>query len=460
MDDFLIELLNNKKYLKVRNELMLMNIVDIAQVLEELNREQLLIIFRILPKEIAAGVFSHIPNDLQQYIIESITDRETTSIVEKLFLDDTVDFLEEMPSNVVKKVLKNTDEETRRLINQFLNYPEDSAGSIMTIEFVDLKKHMTVGEALAHIKATGVDKETINNCYVIDQTRRLEGVVSIRKLILCDSDEKIGDIMSKDILSANTLDDQEKIALLFKKYDLTTLPVVDNENRLVGIVTIDDIVDIIDEENTEDLHKMAAMQPMEDEYLKTNAFVLAKHRIVWLLVLMLSATFTGSIIQKYEGALQSAVILATFIPMLMDTGGNSGSQSSTLIIRGMALGEISTSDIFQVLFKEVKVGVITGSVLAAVNFLRLMLFSKLDTLVNLTVCMTLFFTVVISKLAGGLLPLLAKKVRLDPAIMAGPLITTIVDVLALSVYFSLATRFLNIYPPIGTLLFVMAIVIL
>ena len=460
MDDFLIELLNNKKYLKVRNELMQMNIVDIAQVLEELNREQLLIIFRILPKEIAAGVFSHIPNDLQQYIIESITDRETTSIVEKLFLDDTVDFLEEMPSNVVKKVLKNTDEETRRLINQFLNYPEDSAGSIMTIEFVDLKKHMTVGEALAHIKATGVDKETINNCYVIDQTRRLEGVVSIRKLILCDSDEKIGDIMSKDILSANTLDDQEKIALLFKKYDLTTLPVVDNENRLVGIVTIDDIVDIIDEENTEDLHKMAAMQPMEDEYLKTNAFVLAKHRIVWLLVLMLSATFTGSIIQKYEGALQSAVILATFIPMLMDTGGNSGSQSSTLIIRGMALGEISTSDIFQVLFKEVKVGVITGSVLAAVNFLRLMLFSKLDTLVNLTVCMTLFFTVVISKLAGGLLPLLAKKVRLDPAIMAGPLITTIVDVLALSVYFSLATRFLNIYPPIGTLLFVMAIVIL
>ncbi|NLN49203.1 MAG: magnesium transporter, partial [Clostridiales bacterium] len=395
MDDFLIELLNNKKYLKVRNELMQMNIVDIAQVLEELNREQLLIIFRILPKEIAAGVFSHIPNDLQQYIIESITDRETTSIVEKLFLDDTVDFLEEMPSNVVKKVLKNTDEETRRLINQFLNYPEDSAGSIMTIEFVDLKKHMTVGEALAHIKATGVDKETINNCYVIDQTRRLEGVVSIRKLILCDSDEKIGDIMSKDILSANTLDDQEKIALLFKKYDLTTLPVVDNENRLVGIVTIDDIVDIIDEENTEDLHKMAAMQPMEDEYLKTNAFVLAKHRIVWLLVLMLSATFTGSIIQKYEGALQSAVILATFIPMLMDTGGNSGSQSSTLIIRGMALGEISTSDIFQVLFKEVKVGVITGSVLAAVNFLRLMLFSKLDTLVNLTVCLTLFFTVVI-----------------------------------------------------------------
>lgn len=444
MDDFLKELLNNKKYLKARNELMQMNIVDIAQVLEELGKEQLLIIFRILPKEIAAGVFSRIPNELQQYIIESITDKETTSIIEKLFLDDTVDFLEEMPSNVVKKVLKNTDEETRRLINQFLNYPEDSAGSIMTIEFVDLKKHMTVGEALAHIKATGVDKETINNCFVIDDTRKLEGVVSIRKLILCDSGEIIDDIMNTDILSANTLDDQEKIALLFKKYDLTTLPVVDNENRLVGIVTIDDIVDIIDEENTEDLHKMAAMQPMEDEYLKTNAFVLAKHRIAWLLVLMLSATLTGNIIQKYEGALKSAVILATFIPMLMDTGGNSGSQSSTLIIRGMALGEISTSDFLKVIMKEMKVGVITGFILSGVNFLRLMLFDKMEFLVNLTVCMTLFFTVIISKLAGGILPILAKKVRLDPAIMAGPLITTIVDVLALSVYFGLATKFLNI----------------
>ncbi len=444
MDDFLKELLNNKKYLKARNELMQMNIVDIAQVLEELGKEQLLIIFRILPKEIAAGVFSRIPNELQQYIIESITDKETTSIIEKLFLDDTVDFLEEMPSNVVKKVLKNTDEETRRLINQFLNYPEDSAGSIMTIEFVDLKKHMTVGEALAHIKATGVDKETINNCFVIDDTRKLEGVVSIRKLILCDSGEIIDDIMNTDILSANTLDDQEKIALLFKKYDLTTLPVVDNENRLVGIVTIDDIVDIIDEENTEDLHKMAAMQPMEDEYLKTNAFVLAKHRIAWLLVLMLSATLTGNIIQKYEGALKSAVILATFIPMLMDTGGNSGSQSSTLIIRGMALGEISTSDILKVIMKEMKVGVITGFILSGVNFLRLMLFDKMEFLVNLTVCMTLFFTVIISKLAGGILPIFAKKVRLDPAIMAGPLITTIVDVLALSVYFGLATKFLNI----------------
>ncbi len=444
MDDFLKELIEKEKYLQARNELSGMNIVDIAQILEELDKEKLLIIFRILPKEIAAGVFSHTSIELQQYIIESITDKETSSIVGKLFLDDTVDLLEEMPSNVVKKVLKNTDEETRKLINQFLNYPEDSAGSIMTIEFVDLKKHMTVGEALAYIRATGVDKETINYCFVIDEVRKLEGVVSIRKIILSESNEIVGDIMSTDVLYANTLDDQEKIALIFKKYDLTTLPIVDNENRLVGIVTIDDIVDIIDEENTEDLHKMAAIQPLEDEYLKTNAFILAKHRIVWLLVLMISATFTGNIIRKYEGMLESVVILAAFIPMLMDTGGNSGSQSSTLIIRGMALGEINTADVFKVFRKEIKVGLISGFTLAAVNFLRMIYFEKVGVTISLTVCLTLFFTVIISKLVGGLLPILAEKIHLDPAIMAGPLITTIVDVLALMIYFGLATRFLAI----------------
>lgn len=444
MDEILKELIESKKYLQVRNQLIEMNIVDIAQILEELDKEKLLILFRILPKEIAAGVFTYISNELQQYIIESITDKETSSIIDQLFLDDTVDFLEEMPSNVVKKVLKNTDEETRKLINQFLNYPEESAGSIMTIEFVDLKKHMTVKEALVHIKATGVDKETINNCYVIDNERKLEGVLSIRKLILSEADTVIDNIMSTDVLYANTLDDQEKIASLFKKYDLITLPVVDNEHRLVGIVTIDDIVDIIDEENTEDLHKMAAMEPLEDQYLKTNAFVLAKHRIVWLLILMVSATFTGNIIKRYEEMLQSAVILASFIPMLMDTGGNSGSQSSTLIIRGMALGEISTSDIFKVIIKEAKVGLIAGTVLAIVNFLRLVFFEKIEFFVAVTVCISLFFTVIIAKLVGGLLPILAKKVRLDPAIMAGPLLTTIVDAMALTIYFSIATKLLNI----------------
>lgn len=444
MDEFLKQLIESKRYLEARNQLVEMKIIDIAQTLEDLEKEELLILFRILPKEIAAGVFSYISNELQQYIIESITDKETSNIIDKLFMDDTIDFLEEMPSNVVKKVLKNTDEETRKLINQFLNYPEYSAGSIMTIEFVDLKKHMTVGEALSHIRATGVDKETINNCYVIDDVRRLEGVVSIRKLILNDQDTIIQDIMDIDALYANTLDDQEKIASLFKRYDLTTLPVVDNENRLVGIVTIDDIVDIIDEENTEDLHKMAAMEPLEDQYLKTNAFVLAKHRIVWLLILMISATFTGNIIKKYEGILQSAVVLMAFIPMLMDTGGNSGSQSSTLIIRGMALGEIHPSDALKVLFKELKVSLITGFTLFLVNFIRLMVFERVNFLVNITVCISVFFTVIIAKIIGGMLPITAKKIGLDPAIMAGPMITTIVDALALMIYFNIATRLLNI----------------
>jgi len=341
-------------------------------------------------------------------------------------------------------VLRNTDEETRKLINQFLNYPDYSAGSVMTIEFVDLKKQMTVKEALNHIRATGIDKETINTCYVIDKGRKLEGVLSIRKLILADEDTIIDDIMDVDVIYANTLDDQETIASLFKKYDLTALPVVDNENRLVGIVTIDDIIDIIDQENTEDLHKMAAMEPLEEEYLKTSAFVLAKHRIVWLLILMISATFTGNIIKRYEELLQSMVVLTDFIPMIMDTGGNAGSQSSTLIIRGMALGEIRTSDVLKVFFKELKVSLIAGTTLALVNFARLVFFERIDIAISAMVCFSLLLTVILAKMVGSILPIAAKKIRLDPAIMAGPLITTIVDAVALSIYFGIASKFLNI----------------
>lgn len=421
-----------------------MNIVDIAQLLTEFEREKLLILFRILPKEIAAEVFSYIPLELQQYVIESITDGEIKDIVSKLFLDDAVDFLEEMPSNVVKKVLRNTDEEKRKLINQFLKYPEDSTGSVMTIEFVDLRKQMTVKEALNHIKATGIDKKTINNCYVIDNVRRLEGVLSIRKLILSDENTAVGDIMNTDVVSVHTLDDQEKVASLFKRYDFTTLPVVDNENRLVGIVTVDDAVDIIDQENTEDVQKMGGIEPMKEVYLKANAFVLARHRIGWLLILMVSATFTGNIMRSYETVLQSFVVLASFIPMLMDTGGNAGSQSSTLIIRGMALEEISTSDVLKVFFKELKVSCIAGFALASVNFLRLALFEHTDFLISAIVCLSLFFTVILAKIVGGILPIAAKKVHLDPAIMAGPLITTIVDAVALIIYFSTATRLLEI----------------
>lgn len=444
MNELILELIEHGKYAEVRNKIIDMNTVDIAQLFEELDQQKLLIIFRILPKETAAGVFSYIPYELQRYIIESITDKEIKAIVDELFIDDTIDFLEEMPSNVVKKVLKNTDEDTRKLINQFLSYPEDSAGSIMTIEYVDLKKEMTVKQAVEHIKKTGIDKETINTCYVIDNNRKLEGVISIRRLILSEDEKVLKDIMETEVIYVNTHDDQEKIASLFKKYDFTSMPVVDNERRLVGIVTIDDIIDIIDAENTEDFQKMAAIQPSEEEYLKTDALKLAKHRITWLLILMISATFTGNIIRRFQDVLQSVVILASFIPMLMDTGGNAGSQSSTLIIRGLALGEIKLKDAFKVLWKELQVSFLVGIVLASVNFIRVYYFEKVDLMISFTVCVSLFFTVILAKVVGGILPMIAQEMKVDPAIMASPLITTIVDAFALVIYFTMATWLLGV----------------
>ncbi len=444
MEKRILDLISENKVHEIRHELVEMNIVDIAQVFEEVDKHQLVKLFRILPKDMAAGVFSYVPIELQQHIIEYITDVETKNIVDELFFDDAIDFIEEMPANIVKKVLKNTDENMRKLINQFLNYPEDSAGSIMTIEYVDLKKEMTVRQALEHIKRTGVDKETINTCYIIDANRKLEGVVSIRRLILSDEEKLIGDILNDDMIFIQTTGDQESAAMLFKKYDLLSMPVVDNECRLVGIITVDDIVDIIDQENTEDLHKMAAMQPSEEEYLKTGVFTLARHRIVWLLVLMLSATFTVSIIKKFNDVLESVVILAAFIPMLMNTGGNAGSQSSTLIIRGLALGDISLSDTLKVIWKELRVSIIVGSILALVNFLRIYYLERVDVMVSITVCATMFFTVILAKVVGGLLPIAAKCVKLDPAIMASPMITTIVDAFTLIVYFSMAVWFLGL----------------
>jgi len=444
MKELILGLIENGNYSEARKKLMEMNEVDIAQLLEELDKQKLLIIFRILPKELAAGVFSYIPYELQGYIVESITDKEIKNIIDELFLDDTIDFLEEMPSNIVKRVLQATDDETRKLINQFLKYPEDSAGSIMTIEYVDLKKEMTVKQALEHIKETGVDKETVDTCYVLNENRILEGIIPIRKLILSDETTAVKDIMETDFVYVNTHDDQEKIASLFKKYDLISMPVVDNERRLVGIVTIDDVVDIIDQENTEDFQKMAAMHPSDEEYLKTSPLVLAKNRITWLLILMISATFTGKIIIKFNEVLQSVVVLASFIPMLMDTGGNSGSQSSTLIIRGLALGEIKTSDILKVLWKEIQVSVIVGVTLSSLNFVRIFVLEKIDFYVSLTVCITLFFTIILAKIIGCSLPIVAKKLRLDPAIMASPLITTIVDAISLMIYFTAATWILHI----------------
>lgn len=448
MFDQISTLIQHNKLIDARKLLVKMNVVDIAQFFETVfegeNEDQLIVLFRILPKDIAADVFSYLSSDGQRHIIQSVTDKEITYILEELNLDDIVDIIEELPANVVKKILKNTTDSMRNLINHFLQYPEHSAGSIMTIEYVDLKKEMTVEQAITYIRKVGLDKETINTCYVMAADRKLEGVISIRKLILSESNLLIKDLMDTHIISARTLDDQETIADTFRKYDLLAMPVVDNENRLVGIITIDDIVDIIEEENTEDFEIMAAIQPSKEEYMKSSVWELAKNRIPWLLILMISATFTGLIIERYEEALQKVIVLSTFLPMLMDSGGNAGSQSSTLVIRGLALGEIELHDFWKVLWKEFKVSLLVGAALAGANFLRLYFVSGRGLMLSLTVCISLFATVIIAKIVGGVLPIIAKKLHLDPAIMASPLITTIVDALALMVYFKAATLFLGI----------------
>ena len=432
------------KPVNARSALLEMNVVDIATLLEDVDRDDLVILFRILPKDTAAEVFSYLNKVDRAHIIESLTDREISGIIDKLFMDDTVDFIEEMPANIVKKVLKNTDDDTRKMINSLLSYPDDSAGSIMTTEFVDIKKEMTVMDAIAHIRKTGVDKETIDTLYVIDSNRKLEGIVPIRKILLSDENLLIEDIMDTNFVYIYTLDDQEDVASMFKKYDYFSMPVTDSENRLVGIITIDDILDIIEEENEEDFAKMNALAPSDEEYLDSSVYSLAKQRIMWLLILMISATFTGIIIRQYESVLSSVVILASFIPMLMDTGGNSGSQSSTLIIRGLALGELEITDYPKILWKEFRVSILVGLVLAFINFLRIYLLERVDFIVSLTVCISLFATVVLAKVVGGMLPLIAKKFKLDPAIMAAPLVTTIVDTFALMVYFSTATLLMGL----------------
>lgn len=438
------ELIQQKRYVTLKKELEELNQVDIAELLEELDVHTALLIFRMLSKDLAVEVFAHFSVEHQRNIIAKVTDKELKDIVEELFFDDMIDIIEEMPANIVKKILKHAKEEERSLINQFLKYPPESAGSIMTIEYVDLKKHMTVGDALRHIKRTGLDKETVYTCYVTDKNRKLEGTVSLRKLVISDEDKSIEEIMNKDVIYVTTHDDQETVANVFKRYGFLALPVVDKEERLTGIITVDDIMDVIDQEATEDFQKMAAMAPSEERYLDTSILNLAKHRIVWLLVLMISATFTGRIIRKYEDVLQSIVVLTAFIPMLMDTGGNSGSQSSTLIIRGLALGEIELKDAGRVLWKEFRISTIVGLILAIVNFFRIYLFDTVGPMVALTVSFTLFLTVIISKVVGSLLPIAAKRLDIDPAIMAGPLITTVVDALSLILYFKIASWILGI----------------
>lgn len=437
-------LLETKQYTRLRQKMGEMNTVDIAAALEELEEEDLLKIFRILPKSMAADVFSYLEVDSQQFIITSLSERDAAGIIDNLMADDATDLLEEMPANIVKKLLANANPETRRDINHLLRYPEDSAGSIMTVEYVDLKENMTVKDAIDRIRQIGLDSETINICYVLDAKRTLVGTVALRYLLTNPPDEVIGEIMHENVIYINTLMDQEEVARQFQKYDFTAMPVVDNENRLVGIITVDDIVDILQEEATEDMEKMAAIVPSDKPYMKTGVFETWKKRIPWLLLLMISATFTGSIITSFEDALSVCVILTAYIPMLMDTGGNAGGQASVTIIRGLSLNEIEFSDALAVVWKEIRVALLCGVTLAVANFAKLLLFDRVTITVALVVCLTLMSAVLIAKVVGCMLPMLAKKIGFDPAVMASPFITTIVDALSLLIYFRIATLILHL----------------
>ena len=448
-----VELLHEKKFGIIREKLNMLNPVDIAQILIDVEEQDLQILFRILPKETAAEVFVEMDSDSQEFLVTVFSDRELKDVIDELYVDDAVDLIEEMPANVVSRILRHTDPETRKNINQLLKYPKDSAGSIMTIEYVDLKKHLTVAEAFERIRRIGVDKETIYTCYVTDNNRKLIGLVSAKDLMLSDYNQVIEDIMETNITYVGTTDDREGVARMFDKYDFLAIPVVDTESRLVGIVTVDDAIDVIQEENTEDIAKMAAIVPSEETYLRTPAWKHAKNRFFWLLFLMLSATITGGIIQEYENAFVAIPILVAFVPMLMGTGGNCGSQSSTMIIRGLALDEIRFKDFFKVLFKEISIAVLVGVVLAIVNALRIyiMYHANAEVLSQVGLWelafvsgMSLIGIVVLAKSIGCVLPMLAKKCGLDPALMAAPLLTTILDTCSVLIFFNIAMKVLKL----------------
>lgn len=438
------ELIESKQYVRLRELISDMNVADIAALFEELSNEEIVKIFRILPKTQAADIFSYMPLEDQQMIIKMLTDKEAANIIDNLYSDDAADLMEEMPAIVVKRILAQTDPETRRDINHLLQYPEDSAGSVMTVEFIDLKEYYTVKQAIEIIRREGIDKETINICYVLNHRRKLIGTVTLRRLLLSEPDEQIGNIMHENVITIKTLTDQEDVARTFQKYDFMSMPVVDSEDRLVGIITVDDVVDIMEQEATEDIEMMAAITPTEKSYMKTGIFETWKKRIPWLLLLMISATFTGKIIQTYEDALASYVVLTSFIPMFMDTGGNAGGQASVTIIRGISLGEIQFKDIFRIIWKEIRIAVLCGITLAVVNFGKLMLIDRVTIPIALIVCLTMAITVLIAKIVGCSLPILAKKIGFDPAVMASPFITTIVDALSLIIYFQVAHFFLKI----------------
>ncbi|MBR4762823.1 MAG: magnesium transporter [Lachnospiraceae bacterium] len=446
--ELLLEMLEKKEYTKLRQTAAEMQTADIAAIMDEMEDEDSLKMFRLFPKDMAADVFADLEPDDQQYIIQSLSHKEASTIIDNLMSDDAADLLEdmleEMPANVVKKILANARPDTRADINLLLQYPEDSAGSIMTVEYVDLRENMTVADAIERIRKVGLDSETVNTCYVLDEQRVLVGTVALRYLVILDPDDIIGEVMNDNIISVNTLTDQEETARAFQKYDFTAMPVVDKENRMVGIITIDDVVDILEEEATEDIEKMAAILPTDKPYFKTGVVETYKKRMPWLLFLMISATFTGAIITSYEAALASYVILTAYIPMLMDTGGNAGSQASVSIIRGLSLNEIEFKELPIALWKEIRVAFLCGLTLACTNFVKLMVLDKLPLLIALIICLTLVITVTFAKMMGCVLPMVAQRIGFDPAVMASPLITTIVDAVSLTIYFTIATRALHI----------------
>ena len=436
--EIFVKLLAQRQFKAVRSILDVMNEVDIASLLSDLDDKELALAFRLIPKDKAAEVFANMNHSMQTYLVEMFSEKELKELLDDLYMDDTVDLLEELPANLVNRILNTVDQADRNLINQLLNYPDDSAGTLMTTEYVDIRETMTVAQAMAHIKETGIHKETIYTCYVTDQ-RRLLGIVSAKYLMTTADDVLIRDLMQTEIISVSTHTDKEEVAQLFTKYNFLALPVLDQDERLVGIVTFDDAMDVMVDEATEDITKMAAMSPSEKSYFETSVLAHAKHRIAWLLILMFSATITGTIITRYENAFAAIPLLVSFIPMLMDTGGNCGSQSSTLIIRGIALGEIQFSDLFRVMFKEFRVSLIVGVALALANGIRILIMYK-NAGLALVIGLSLVATIVISKLIGCVLPLIAKKLHMDPAIMASPLITTLVDTCSILIYFNIATQ--------------------
>lgn len=448
MEDYiyqtLLPLLEAKKYREIKQIVCDFNPIDLVEAFEEMPDKYVPVVFRLLSKDLAADTFAEMESDMQEQLLHELTDSELTEVIEELFLDDATDLVEEMPAMVVNRILRQAHPDTRKAINELLKYPEGSAGSIMTTEFVNLQPRMTAEDAIKRIRRTGVDKETIDTCYVTDSHRHLIGVISIRSVILANDDDLVEDLMQKNVISVKTLEDQETVARLFERYHFTSMPVVDAESRLVGIVTVDDAMDVLTEETTEDIAKMAAIMPSYRPYLKESAFSIWRNRIPWLMVLMVSATFTGMIITFYEDALSAFVILTAFIPMLMDTAGNAGSQSSSTIIRGLSLEEIEFRDFFRILWKECQVGILAGATMGVFTFFKLLWLDKLAVAVAMTVCLTLFATVVAAKIGGSVLPLIANYLKMDPAVVSGPLITTIVDALSLIIYFQFASIFLGL----------------